>query len=409
MAKILVLSELYYPEQTSTGYFLTEIAEGLAQKYDVQAVVGPPTRFLKKTQAPSYDLRNKVKIFRCRGTNFDKNILLGRLANVLTQSLTIFWKALKLCNQEDCILVVTNPPLLPFLALFIKWLKRCQLVLLVHDVYPEVLAATEICQSSSIVFRLGQAANRLLYNCSDRIITLGRDMSRLALQKLEKAKMGKIYCIPNWADTNLVYPLDRENNPILQSLRITGRFIILYAGNLGRTHGIEYLAEAAKHLKDDPKFHFIVMGSGAKKRWLEEYVQQEKLQSVTILPSCERSQLNTLLNAGDIALISFIPGMAGVSVPSRMYNQMAAGKAIIAISDDWSELAEVVHEDNIGWVVSPGDITRLVEVIKLAESDRELNHAMGIKAAKVAQDKYEFSQTDKAYKALFDEILSNCP
>ena len=126
--------------------------------------------------------------------------------------------------------------------------------------------------------------------------------------------------------------------------------------------------------------------------------------NIIALSSRTRSEQSVSLNACDVALISYVPGMAGVSVPSRMYNQMAAGKPIIAVADDWSELAEVVREEEIGWIVKPGDVEGLINTIKFAAAHPELCVQMGIKAAKVASSKYTFTKADQAYKKLFKEI-----
>ncbi len=119
-----------------------------------------------------------------------------------------------------------------------------------------------------------------------------------------------------------------------------------------------------------------------------------------------RSELITSLNACDIAFIGFVPGMTGVSVPCRMYNQMAAGKPIIAIADDSSELARVVQEENIGWVVAPENLDKLVETIQFAASHPDICKQMGTRAAAIAKTKYNFALTDKKYKQLFREIFS---
>src|SRR4051812_1720521 len=40
--RLWVVTELYYPEETSTGYYLTRIAEGLAEDRDVKVLCGQP-------------------------------------------------------------------------------------------------------------------------------------------------------------------------------------------------------------------------------------------------------------------------------------------------------------------------------------------------------------------------------
>ena len=406
MQRIWLVSELYFPEQISTAYFLTKIAESLAETYNIKVISGPATNFFRAETCPKHELINKVEIFRCRGTNFDKDLFWGRLVNLVTRSATILWMSLLLCQRGDTILVVTNPPLLPFVTLLVKWFKGCNFVLLIHDVYPEVLVKTGLCRPSSAIVRIVQLANQVLYNQSHKIITLGRDMTQLVQAKVPGSG-NKIYCIPNWAENEIVSPAEKASNELLQELGITTRFIVLYAGNMGRTHGIDYLAEAAKSLEGNTQIHFVVIGFGTKRVWLEEYVKHQKLENISICSFRPPSEKTISLNACDIALISFIPGMAGVSVPSRMYNQMAAGKPIIALTDDWSELAEVVREEEIGWVVKPADVAALVRTIQFAADNPQLCAEMGAKAAVVAQTKYTFTQATQSYKKLFKELFAN--
>lgn len=407
MSTIWIFTEMYFPEQTSTGYLLTKTAEGLAQEYKVKVITGPATNFLQSVDYSSHEIRNNVEIFRCGGTNFDKDWLLGRIINLITRSFAIFWQALRLCKKGDIILVVTNPPLLPFATILLKFLKGCRFVLLVHDVYPEVLITAGIIADSSWLYKIGQLANSFLYGQAERIISLGRDMTKLINAKLSDNQLEKVSCIPNWAEHEIIHSTSRNNNQLIQELGISDRFIILYAGNMGKTHGIEYLAQSAKDIAmSNQHIHFVFLGFGAKKLWLEEYAKSHRLDNVTILSARPRSEQIVFLNACDVAVIAFMPGMAGVSVPSRTYNQMAAGKAIIAVTDDWSELANVIREEDIGWVVKPGDMESLVNTIRFAAEHFEICTMMGNRAAEVARTKYSFAETDKSYKKLFAEIFS---
>jgi glycosyltransferase involved in cell wall biosynthesis len=193
---------------------------------------------------------------------------------------------------------------------------------------------------------------------------------------------------------------------LLQKLEVAERFVVLYAGNMGITHSIESLAKAANILQSNPNIYFVFVGFGAKRKWLEDYVILNKIKNISIINPYPRSELIVVLNACDVALISFVPGMAGVSVPSRMYNQMAAGKPIIAVADDSSELAEVVREEKIGWIVKPGNVKDLIHTIQLAADNRKLCAQMGARAAMVAKNKYTLNQTVQAYQRLFKELVT---
>ena len=213
-----------------------------------------------------------------------------------------------------------------------------------------------------------------------------------------------IIIIPNWADVSGITPLPRDRNGLLQELGLTQQFVVQYSGNMGRTHGIESLWVSARQLSHQPDVHFLIIGTGAKKEWLEERIQRDGLRNVTVLPTRPRNDLASTLNACDVAIISFIAGTAGISVPSRMYNILAAGKPIIAVADDGSELALVIREEQVGWVVPPGQTDRIVEAILEARANPERLIDMGQRARAAAEQNYSFERVIQAYYDLIQSL-----
>jgi glycosyltransferase involved in cell wall biosynthesis len=394
-----VLSELYWPEENATGFLLTHIAEGLAHDFDVRVLCCPPNYFQRGTQVPRHETKNGVQIERVKGTSFNKDRLALRLINGLTMSLALFLRSLTRFRRGDRVLVVTNPPFLPFLTLAASRIKRAQCSLLVHDVYPEVLTAGGLAGRGSLLVIIGNALNRRLYRGMHSIITLGRDMQKLALQKLPKGDTRSVI-IQNWADVELVKPMPRSSNPLLHELGLQNRFVVQYAGNLGRTHGVDTMLEAAKLLRSHTDIHFLVIGSGARRKALEQAVQSGELPNVTYLGTRPRTDQPVFLTACDLSLILFVPGMAGVSVPSRMYNVLAAATPILAACDDDSELAQVVREERVGWVVPPQNPAALAQAI-LAARDAEAERAeMALRARACVETKYTLRHALHKYRQL---------
>ena len=64
---------------------------------------------------------------------------------------------------------------------------------------------------------------------------------------------------------------------------------------------------------------------------------------------------------------------------------MAAGKPIIAAADSDSELALVIQEEHIGWVVPPDQPDRIVEAILEAQAHPDRITKMGLHARKVVE------------------------
>ena len=110
------------------------------------------------------------------------------------------------------------------------------------------------------------------------------------------------------------------------------------------------------------------------------------------------------VNACDVSVVSLLRGTVGVSVPSRMHNIMAAGKPIIAVTEEDSELAQVVREERVGWVVPPHDPSCLAAAIEAARTDPVTLAAMGQRARLAVESKYSEERVLADYHRLFAEL-----
>jgi glycosyltransferase involved in cell wall biosynthesis len=384
---------------------MTRIAEGLAETMAVSVLCSQPTYAARGKRAPRHETRRGVEIWRCTGTTLDKNKLLFRVMNLTTITLSIFVAALGRLRRGDVVVAVTNPPTLPFAILVACRLRGARCVLLVHDVYPDVLVASGLLGKRNVAISATRALQRGLFRSVDRIIVLGRDMETLVARQMG-ARSDRLLRIPNWADLAEIRPVSRLGNPMLANLGLSEKFVVQYSGNMGRTHALECLVDAAELLQEtNPAVHFLFIGSGAKRKWLEQSVHDRGLRNVTILPYQPRESLEISLNACDVAVLSFVPGMAGVSVPSRMYNIMAAGRPILAAADPESELAQLVREERIGWIVPPDVPERIAAAVVDAQRDVDALRVMGARAREAAEAKYSYEFVISAYRGLLSPML----
>jgi len=376
---IWVISELYYPELTSTGYFLTGIAEGLAESHQVRALCGQPTYWARGLRAPVREKRNNVDVHRCWGTTLNKNILPFKIINMITISLSIFLSALLRFRRGDVVIAVTNPPLLPYLTAVACGVRGARFVLLVHDVYPEILTRLGILQPQSVLARLLAVASRWLYESASRVLVLGRDMQRTVIQKLS-SDQNRVVIATNWASIESIWASERSSNALLVKLNLNDKFVVQFWGNMGRPHCIEDLVDAAQLLASDPAFHFLLIGWGTRKNWAVGEKRMRKLDNMTILDPLPREHSCEVQNACDVAVNTLARGMTGVSVPSRSYNAMRAGKPILAVCDSDSELAAMVQEEKIGWVVPPGRPDLIAAILREAKSNQRALQEMSERA-----------------------------
>lgn len=397
---IVVVSEIYYPEEVSTGFILTRIAEGLALEHEVSVVTGPPDYSGEKS-VPKYEIRNNVKINRIKVKTLNKNNLFLRLLRSIILSLKLTLKTISLAKKGDSIFIVTNPaPLLLIMSLVSK-IKRTKLIILVHDVFPENLNAANILKKETFFFKILLKIFNKVYRSADHIVVIGRDMDKIIRSKINNASLPTTL-ITNWADIDDICPEARFENKLLKELRLENNFVVQFAGNLGRVQGIDQMVEAAEILKNS-NFHMLFIGDGARKKWIVEQKEKRNLKNITTLPFLPRKEQKNFLNACDICLVSLAPGMTGLGVPSKTYNVLAAGKPIVAIVDRESEIGMLVSEHKLGWVVEPGDSKALSEAIVEAMNSQELVD-MGKKARVLAESDYSLENIISKYNNLFRKI-----
>lgn len=396
-----ILTEVYYPEEISTGYYLTCIAESLAQHRPVKVITGQPKHMFRGLRAAKRETRNDVEIIRAWGTTLDKNVLIFRLINMLTIGLSIFFKSLRHFKSGDQVLVVTAPPSLPVTTTLAAMCKGTTLNLLVQDSYPEILVAVSGVKNDSLFVRVVHFFNLWVYKYATQIIVMGRDMKELFEAKTRGIDP-RIVVIPNWSDLDIVHPTPRDENALLNDLDLLDKFVFLYAGNIGHPTDVETIIAAAEILTAREEIHFLFIGAGAKKNWVVEQVTDRGLKNVTVLDFRPRAEQNVFLNACDVGLVALKKEMRGTAMPSRTYNIMAAGKPVLALTDEGSELARVIDEEEIGWHVEPGDSVRLAATIEAILSKQNELLSMGERARQAAVEKYSPAAACKAYRTTLE-------
>lgn len=400
--RIWVISELYYPEETSTGFYMTKIAEYLGEDCRVGVICGRPNYSAKGERASRRELRNGVDILRCPSTLFNKDRFFPRLINIATFGLSVLFYELAYIRRKDDVIVVTNPPLLPLITPWVCRLKGARCTIRIDDVYPDVLSITGLLSERSLLFSVLRKMTVAALHRAFRLVVLGRDMAERvqSLPGFHKAAIVRI--IPHWAEEE-IHPQAKDDNALLRHLNWTDKFVVLYAGNMGRPHDIDTLAEVIDRLQGDQKIRFLLIGSGYKLERLKKRIGACHYTHAVVLAPRPRSEQEIFLNACDIVVSALIPGMAGISVPSRMYNVFSAGKPILAIGDREAELNRIVEEECVGWSVEPGHVDEIIGILVKGCAERETIEKFGWNARRLAETQYSAARILSLYRDLLAE------
>lgn len=411
--RILFLNRSYWPDTEATGQLLTDLAEDLTGRFDVEVLAGSPNH-VTGAEFRHADLQqhNGVTIHRTRHSRFSKASKLGKLANLVSFTGSAWWwQRRQTC--PDVVVAQTDPFFLPFVANQIRRRTGCRMIVTLQDIYPDVMIGAGL-------LREGRATRwirkRLVetYRQADRIVVLSRDMREKCLRW--KLPEEKLVIIPNWADTTAICPT-KERNGFRAAHGLEHSFVVMYSGNLGYAHLLEPLLDAAEQLSSRPEVQFLLIGNGVQKPRLEQIAAERGLTNVRFLPPQPREQLSQSLSAADVHYVSMHARVADCLMPSKLYGILAAGSPVIAACPLNSELAEIVEDCGVGLVCDAGSKREPVDTNRLAEDlarsicrlvDRPAEaRRMGSMARQVAEEKFDRRLQTDMFAQLLEDVLND--
>lgn len=334
--------------------------------------------------------RRRWPLVLFQGLAYRRSPAWARLLTWGCYSLQLAWHLLIHGWRYQRLLVVSNPPLAPLLAP----LARRPYALLLYDLYPQVLAQLQprhplLRLLLDQVVRSWHSANRVVLRRAERVFTLSEAMAaelRPAFAT-EAAWRTKVVVIPPWADTPQLHHNSLAANSFRRQHGLDNRLLVTYSGNLGLTHPLEPLLEAAAQL--DGGVQVLVIGTGPKRRALEQLARQLQLspQALRFLDPLPLEQLPLSSAAADLAVVALDGPAAAASLPSKTFTALACGTPVLALAPPESALAALVRQHGCGVVVSPGPsaATELATVITALAADPERRRQLASAALEAAR------------------------
>jgi colanic acid biosynthesis glycosyl transferase WcaI len=389
--KVVVVSQHYPPDPSTTAAIMAAIGEYVAREADVLVLSGTAGSAAKAAGG-------KPQVVEVGNWMPGKAALLKRALAELLFTIRMFAALLAKLRRGDVALTVPAPFMLPYAFAAAAKLKGARSVLIMHDLYPDVLIMAGLLKPDSLPASAMRGLNALMFRMLDAVVVIGRDTEKLLL-RYGGMTSDKIRFIPNWATLARGVRAVDPDNPYRRPL--SARFVVGLSGNLGFTHDPVIVFEAARLLRDDEDVHFLLSGWGVGFDQLRQMQAEAKLSNVTLVDRVEDDQLETFLSAADVWIIPYRRNVAGVSVPSRFYNLLAIGRPVILVSEADAEAALTVTEHDVGWVVEPGRTDELAKTISRAAGAEDPQRAE--RAAEIA-GRFDFEVAMTGYCSLIREL-----
>jgi colanic acid biosynthesis glycosyl transferase WcaI len=366
--KVLVVCPHFEPDTAPTGTVMTRIVRELAALgHELHVVTalpwyrehrieagwrGRPVR----TEAVEWGSVTRVHPF----PGADKRDLVRRAAGFAGFSALAGMAALRAggwFRRIDVVLAMSPPITLGLTGWLTGRVRRAPLVFNIQDVFPDAAVRTGAITNRRVI-AFARRLERLSYHRARAITVLSDDLGANVAAKVRPSHRSRIHVIPNFVDTDAVVPGERLTG-YRAELGIGDEPVVLYAGNVGFSQSLDLMIGAAGRC---PEVTFVINGDGAARADLERAAAG--LGNVRFVGYQPVERLAEVLASGDVHVVPLKAGLGDVSVPSKTYSSLAAGRPVVAAIDAGTEIPRLLDAAGAGVVVPPDDLDAFVAAVR---------------------------------------------
>ncbi|MHB8095525.1 MAG: glycosyltransferase family 4 protein [Candidatus Aminicenantales bacterium] len=365
--KISIHTMYFLPDFGSAPILMNELAGYLASKgRDVEVVATLPRKRTAELKR-GLCIRKRTEGFLIK--RFWTNTGTHPLSRLLAWNIYTFWTLVNMLSlRKGDVIFLRTPPLQLGLTGFLAGkIRGASILLNVQDIHPDLSIQSGILRNS-LAIKFAQALEKWVYRISDHIVVIGEGFRRNLLDKGVPAE--KMTILPNWVDTDFLKPLPKDN-PVARKYGLQDKFVVMYSGTISISSNLalERVLEAAGRLKEDKDVLIVIVGEGLKKESLLEKARGLGLDNVKFLPFQPYEDLPNLLASSDVLLVPLDSEKSQLSVPSKLYNFLAAGRPILGLATPESEVAALIRETDCGAAVPPDDLAGIADTILGLKAD----------------------------------------
>jgi colanic acid biosynthesis glycosyl transferase WcaI len=405
--ELTLLCPHYAPDTAPTGDVMTRLVEELAARGHRMHVVTSLPWYRDHAVEPGWGGRllrrektdwgriSRLHPFASR----DKSNLVMRAAafGVFTGASLL---AAACTRRTDGVLAMSPPLTLGPAGWLVATRMRAPLVFNIQDVYPDAAVQVGAITNERVIAAL-RGLERFSYARADAVTVLSDDLRDSLARRVDDPS--KVRVIPNFVDTEGITPGPRMNS-YRSEFGIGDELVVMYAGNVGYSQPLELVVEAARRLSHRSDIRFVVNGEGSRRAELERDVAG--LDNVTLVDFQPKERLPEVLAAGDVHLVLLREGLAAVSVPSKLYSILAAGRPVLASVDPGTEVDRVLAGCGGGATVPAGDTDAFVGAVEQLADDPDRRLAAGQAGRAFAETWSSAAGVAAMYEELFEELVA---
>lgn len=408
--KILLIHRYFWPDAPPYAHMLRAIGGHLARcGHRVSVLSTQPSYHDAATfdEQPARETLDGIEVHRMRLLPEKKKQTGRRLVNMVLFLLRVLGHLLR--HRYDLVTFSTMPPVglgvTVRLALALTGRRGCY-VYHCQDLYPEAALFGGMMREHA-GYRLLRAIERTTCRAAGAVVVLSDDMRQTLLER--GVEPDRIRVIDNFS---LVAPkttatagqeLPAALEPEGSQEPADTRFVVLFAGNLGRFQGLEELVEAAHRLSDRPSIVFWIVGEGAVKDELVARAGELVGRTVFFAPYQAPEVAFRIMERADLGVVSLRPNLYRVAHPSKVSTYLTAGCRLLVVAERESQLVRSIVDRDLGSWSPQGDPAAMAATIA-----EEAARAETVRAGRESRRAHalEAYGTDAVF-ARWDELLTS--
>jgi colanic acid biosynthesis glycosyl transferase WcaI len=412
---IVVLCPHFAPDVAPTGEVMTSIAAELVELGHRLHIVTSLPWYQGHALEPGWDgqlVRHETTpwgtITRVHPFPTDKSNLPARAVAFGGFTVLATFEGVVSRLRPDLVLAMSPPLTLALAGWAVSRVRRVPFVFNIQDVFPDVAVELGLLTDRRAI-AVATWLERASYRRADAVTVLSDDLAENVRAKITLGLHGptadhqaaKVRVIPNFIDTTWITPGPTDNS-YRAAHGLTGKRVVMYAGNVGLSQSLDLVLDAAVALRPEPDIAFVINGGGAARPDLERRARgMDNVQFVDMAP---KAGLPEVLAAADVHVVPLKRGLAWSSVPSKLYSILAAGRPLVASVDAGTEVARTVEQAGAGIAVPPEDPEAFTKAIRRLLDDAPAARAMGASGRRFVESWASPEAVARAYETLFVEL-----
>ena len=399
-----ILSLHYPPEETGNAPYTGALAAGLsARTHCVTAYVAHP-HYPEWRIRPGYgqwrrtETIDGVTVRRLRHFVPRPPRGLRRLLSELSFGLRLLFSSF---GSESVVIAVS--PALFATALAVLRIRltpsRPSLVVWVQDIYTLGLAETK--EGGGFTALVTRFVERFVLRAADRVVVIHPKFAEYLAANVG-VDAERIAVVRNWTHLRPSPPMCQRDARAALGWP-TDVLLAVHTGNMGKKQGLENVVAAAR-LADERQapIKFVLVGDGGERAGLE--LLARGIDRIQFVDPLDDADYRYALAAADCLLVNEMPGVASMSVPSKLTSYFDAARPILAATDAKGIAAGEIEQASAGVVVPAGDPQALLAMALLLSEDSERAAAYGAAGRRYCRELLTADAAISAFESVVREV-----